>query len=95
MLKVKQRPGVELTPPAAMDIESGVTAVEIQTDIAGDELNPPMDHPPIILAIHAVQTEDRPDNAAASDCQPQSEQAQHSHAPRMAVLRDTTNEHSV
>lgn len=90
MLKVKQRPAVELTPPTTGDIETGVT---IHTDIAGDELDPPLNHPPTIVVIPAVHDDVRPD--VAVDCQLPPEQAQHSHAPRIAVLRDTTNQSSI
>ena len=90
MLKVKQRPATELTPPAAGDIETGVT---INTDIAGDELDPPLTHPPTVVAIPAVHDDLRP--GVAADCQLPPEQAQHFRAPRIAVLRDTTNQSSV
>ena len=85
MLKVKQVPTVGLMPPAAADIETGIP---ISTDIAADQVDPPLDEAPTVVVIPAVQEGDR--SGTSPHCQPTL--AQHSRAPRIAVLRDTTNQ---
>lgn len=87
MLKVKQAPVMGLTPPAAADIETGIP---INMDIAADEVDPQLDQAPTVVVIPAVPESDR--SGTPADCQPTSEEAQHSRAPRIAVLRDTTNQ---
>ena len=87
MLKVKQAPTTGLTPPAAADIETGIP---ISTDIAANEVVPPLNRVPAVVVIPAVQECDR--SGTPADCQPTPEEAQHSRAPTIAVLRDTTNQ---
>ena len=87
MLKIKQAPAVGLTPPAAADIERGIP---VNTDIKPSELNDPLDEPPIVVVIPAVQEDGT--SGTGADGLPAPEEAQHSYAPRVAVLRDTDNQ---
>lgn len=81
MLKVKQAPAVALMPPAAADIETGIP---ISTSTAADGLDPPLNNAPTVLVIPSVQDHDR---SSINDCQLNLEAV-----PRVAVLRDTTNQ---
>lgn len=81
---VKQVPSMGLIPPAAADIETGIP---ISTDTAADESDTPLDQAPTVVVIPAVQECDR--SGISADCQATSEEAQHSRAPRIAVLGDT------
>ena len=95
MLKVKQVPSMGLIPPAAADIETGIPistdiGIPISTDNAADEVDSPLAQAPTVVVIPAVQERDR--SGTPADCQQTAEETQHSHAPRIAVLRDTTNQ---
>lgn len=83
MLKIKQAPAVVLTPPAAADIERGIP---VNTDIKPNELNDPLDEAPTIVIIPAVQEDGT--SGTEADGLPAPEEAQHSHAPRVVVLKD-------
>ena len=87
MLKMKQAPAEGLTPPAAADIETGIP---ISTDNSADQVDPPLDQAPTVVVIPAEQEYDR--RGTPADCQLTSEEAQHSRAPRIAVLGDTTSQ---